>query len=154
PLDERADLAMNAAWHSLVAGRAEGPVEIERRGRSVHVPHAAGRMARFTFADLCERPLGASDYLEIAKRFDTIFVEHVPLLGPEKRNETKRFIILIDALYDHSVRLFVSAAAAPEELLVVRKGTEGFEFDRTISRLFEMRSADYLALHKRQRSEM
>jgi len=154
PLDERADLAMNAAWHSLAIGTSEGAAVIERNGRSIHIPCAAGRMARFTFADLCEKPLGASDYLEIARRFDTIFLEHVPLLGPEKRNETKRFIILIDALYDQSVRLFVSAAAAPEELLTVRKGTEGFEFDRTVSRLFEMRSADYLVLHKRQRQGM
>lgn len=154
PLDERADLAMNAAWHHIAGGLPDEPVEIERKGRSIHVPHAAGRMARFSFAELCERPLGASDYLEIADRFDTVFVDHIPLLGPEKRNETKRFIILVDALYDNSVRLFASAAAAPEDLLTVRKGTEGFEFDRTVSRLFEMRSADYLALHKRKRGEI
>ncbi len=75
-------------------------------------------------------------------------------MNADKRNETKRFIILIDALYDHSVRLFASAAAMPEDLLGKRKGTEGFEFDRTASRLFEMRSADYLALHQEKRQKV
>ena len=118
------------------------------------MPRAVGRAARFTFADLCERPLGASDYLAIAKRFDVVFVDHIPHLGPAKRNETKRFIILVDALYDASVRLFASAAAMPEALLTEKKGTEGFEFDRTVSRLFEMRSADYLAHHTEQRADL
>jgi cell division protein ZapE len=91
--------------------------------------------------------------LAIAKRFDVVFVENIPHLGPEKRNETKRFIILIDALYDASVRLFASAVAMPEALLTEKKGAEGFEFDRTVSRLFEMRSADYLELHQSKRDK-
>ncbi|MDD1499929.1 cell division protein ZapE [Agrobacterium sp. CNPSo 3708] len=147
PLDGAADQAMDMAWHHLTAGQVVAPVEIEMKGRSVLVPRAAGRVARFTFRDLCEKPLGASDFLAIADRFDTVFIDHIPLLSADRRNETKRFIILIDALYDHTVRLFASAAAMPEDLLGTRKGTEGFEFDRTASRLFEMRSADYLALH-------
>ncbi|MGV1916470.1 cell division protein ZapE [Rhizobium sp. 22-785-1] len=151
PLDGAADQAMDMAWHHLTVGQAVAPVEIEMKGRSVLVPRAAGRVARFTFRDLCEKPLGASDFLAIADRFDTVFIDHIPMLSADRRNETKRFIILIDALYDHTVRLFASAAAMPEDLLGTRKGIEGFEFDRTASRLFEMRSADYLALHNEKR---
>ncbi|WP_288430612.1 cell division protein ZapE [uncultured Agrobacterium sp.] len=151
PLDGAADQAMDMAWHHLTAGQIVTPTEIEMKGRSILVPKAAGRVARFTFRDLCEKPLGAADFLAIADRFDTIFIDHIPFLNADRRNETKRFIILIDALYDHTVRLFASAAVMPEELLGTRKGTEGFEFDRTASRLFEMRSADYLALHNDKR---
>ncbi|PJI39803.1 MAG: cell division protein ZapE [Rhizobium sp.] len=154
PLDAEADRLMDRAWKRVTDGRTEVATEIEMKGRVVPVPRAVGRAARFTFADLCERPLGASDYLAIAKRFDMVFVDHIPHLGPAKRNETKRFIILVDALYDASVRLFASAAAMPEALLTEKKGTEGFEFDRTVSRLFEMRSADYLAHHAEQRADL
>jgi cell division protein ZapE len=154
PLNAASDQAMDLAWQHLTSGHSIAPVEIEMKGRSIHVSRAAGRVARFSFADLCAQPLGASDFLAIAHRFDTIFIDHIPLLDADKRNETKRFIILIDALYDQAVRLFASAAAMPEELLVIRKGTEGFEFDRTASRLFEMRSADYLALHNEKRRDI
>ncbi len=145
PIDERTDMAMEASWVQALHGRKPQPMDIPMKGRSIHVPLAADRIARFSFADLCDAPLGAADFLAIAKRFDTIFLDRVPKLGPEKRNQTKRFIILIDTLYDHAIRLYVSAAAMPEDLLVERRGTEGFEFDRTASRLFEMRSAEYLA---------
>jgi cell division protein ZapE len=150
PLDD-APKMMDIAWKRVTEGVPEAPVSIQMKGRTIEIPQAAGRAARFSFRDLCERPLGASDYLAIAKRFDVVFVENIPHLGPEKRNETKRFIILIDALYDASVRLFASAVAMPEALLTEKKGTEGFEFDRTVSRLFEMRSADYLNLHQAKR---
>ncbi len=152
PADERADAAMEAAWHQVIDGAKSAPDEIPMKGRSIHVPAAAGRAARFSFADLCEKPLGASDFLAIADRYDAIFIEHIPKLGPEKRNATKRFITLVDALYDNSVRLYATAAAPAEDLLSERHGTEGFEFDRTVSRLFEMRSPDYLALHKSERT--
>lgn len=154
PLDGRADAAMESAWHQVTEGKRAAPAEIPMKGRSIHVPCEAGRAARFDFRDLCEKPLGASDYLAIANRYDAVFVEHIPQLGPEKRNETKRFIILVDALYDHAVRLYASAAAQPEALLPERRGTEGFEFDRTVSRLFEMRSPDYLALHHEKRGRV
>lgn len=150
PLDD-APKMIDIAWKRVTEGAPEAPVSIQMKGRTIEIPQAAGRAARFSFQDLCERPLGASDYLAIAKRFDVVFVENIPHLGPEKRNETKRFIILIDALYDASVRLFASAVAMPEALLTEKKGTEGFEFDRTVSRLFEMRSADYLELHQAKR---
>jgi cell division protein ZapE len=152
PLDERTDMAMDASWMQALHGRKAQPTEIPMKGRVIHVPLAIDRMARFSFSDLCDKPLGAADFLAVCERFDTIFIDHVPLLGPEKRNQIKRFIILIDTLYDHGVRLYVSAAAMPEELLVERRGTEGFEFDRTASRLFEMRSAEYLAAHHEQRA--
>lgn len=144
PADAAADAEMDRAWRVLTKGKPEGAVEIPMKGRVVPVPRAVDRCARFSFAQLCEKPLGATDYLAIADRFDTVFIDHIPHMGPQKRNETKRFIILIDALYDHKVRLHASAAAEPEALLTEKKGTEGFEFDRTASRLFEMRSTDYL----------
>ncbi|MGI2034867.1 cell division protein ZapE [Rhizobium panacihumi] len=154
PADAHADAAMEAAWHHITDGAKSAPDEIPMKGRSIHVPIAAGRAARFNFADLCERPLGASDFLAIADRYDAIFIEHIPKLNPERRNETKRFITLVDALYDKSVRLYATAAAPAEDLLTERRGTEGFEFDRTVSRLFEMRSPDYLALHKSERADI
>jgi cell division protein ZapE len=151
PLGEGSDRAMDTAWRALTGGQPVEPLELPMKGRSIHVPQAAGRLARFSFSDLCEKPLGAADFLAIANRFDTVFIDHIPFLDAEKRNQTKRLIILIDTLYDHSVRLYASAAAMPEDLLGKRKGTEGFEFDRTASRLFEMRSVDYRALHNEKR---
>ena len=103
-------------------------------------------VARFGFDGLCRKPLGSADYLEIAERFHTVFIDRIPVLGPSERNEAKRFIILIDALYDMRVKLVASAAAEPEALFTGADGAEAFEFARTASRLFEMRSADYLAL--------
>lgn len=152
PIDERTDMAMDASWTQALHGRKAQPTDVAMKGRAIHVPLAVDRMARFSFSDLCEKPLGAADFLAIAERFDTIFLDHIPLLGPEKRNQIKRFIILIDTFYDHGTRLYASAAAMPEYLLVERRGTEGFEFDRTASRLFEMRSAEYLAAHHERRA--
>jgi cell division protein ZapE len=148
PLGPLATAAMEAAWHQVTDGERSVAAEVPRKGRTIHVPVATGRAARFQFSDLCEKPLGAADYLAIAKRFDSIFIEDVPRLGPEKRNEAKRFINLVDTLYDNAIRLYISAAAPPDSLLIERRGTEGFEFDRTISRLYEMRSADYADLHR------
>src|SRR6195952_3395520 len=118
PISERTDMAMDASWARALHGRRAQPTEIPRKGRSIHVPLAVDRLARFSFADLCEAALGPADFLAIANRFDTIFIDHIPLLGPEKRNQTKRFIILIDTLYDHAITLCVSAAALPEQLLI------------------------------------
>jgi cell division protein ZapE len=144
PIDGFNDVRIEQAWHELTAGARSQPESIEMKGRRIHVPQAAAGAARFTFRDLCEAPLGAIDYLAIVRRYKTLVVEHVPVLTTEMRNPTKRFINLIDTLYDHHTRLIASAAVMPEELLPVRRGIEGFEFDRTVSRLFEMRSADYL----------
>jgi cell division protein ZapE len=144
PLGEEADRKMNEAWTAAIEGAREGPVEIEVKGRSILVPRAAHGTARFTFPELCQRPHGARDYLAIMARFDTIFLDHVPVMNDAHRNEVKRFIVLVDVLYDRHVRLFASAAAAPAELYAGRRGTEAFEFERTASRLTEMQSRDWL----------
>ncbi|MCD2182399.1 cell division protein ZapE [Rhizobium sp. GN54] len=154
PLGAEADQAMDKAWARETAGNEVKPATIAFRGREIAVPAAAGRAARFSFADLCEKPMGAADYLAVLKRYDTIFLDHIPFLGPDRRNETKRFINLVDTIYDHGARLFASAAAAPESLLVAKKGTEGFEFDRTVSRLIEIRSVEYAESHRRNVAEL
>ncbi|WP_180903498.1 cell division protein ZapE [Martelella soudanensis] len=148
PLDEKAAARMDENWSLLTGGKEGEAEEIEMRGRVLHVPRACGGVARFSFDDLCKKPLGASDYMAIARRYRTVFIEGVPVLGSDSRNEIKRFIMLIDTLYDQTIRTVISAAAMPEDLLPERKGREGFEFERTASRLFEMRSSDYLAAHK------
>ena len=117
---------------------------LAHRGREITVPKAAGGAARFSFDELCGQPLGASDYAAIAGRYDTLFVEGVPVMAKSRRNEAKRFIMLIDTLYDLKRRIVVSAEAEPDALYPHKTGTEGFEFERTASRLMEMQSADYL----------
>jgi cell division protein ZapE len=100
-----------------------------------------GSVGRFTFKELCENPLGAADYLAIAQRCDTIILTDILKLTPEKRNEAKRFVTLIDALYEHKVDLLCTAAAAPEALYT--EGDGAFEFKRTVSRLAEMQSKNW-----------
>jgi cell division protein ZapE len=121
------------------------------------VPRAADGAARFSFADLCEKPLGARDFLAIAGRFQTIFIDRIPVLDRAHRNEVKRFILLIDTLYDRHVRLVASAAAPPLRLYTAETGTEAFEFARTASRLVEMQSKEWLedwaARHTRRDQE-
>ena len=119
--------------------------ELEVGGnRTIHVPKSLKGVGVFSFKRLCVDPRGASDYLAIARNFHTIIIVAIPQMGPESRNEAARFVTLIDALYEHKVKLFVTAAAEPEELYV--SGDGSFEFERTASRLQEMRSDDYLAL--------
>ena len=144
PIDGLNDTRIEQAWHEMTAGAKSRPDTIEMKGRKIIVPQAAAGAARFTFKDLCEAPLGASDYLAIVARYKTVVIEHIPVLTQEMLSATKRFINLVDTFYDHHIRLVASAAAMPEDLLPVRRGTVGFEFDRTVSRLFEMRSIDYL----------
>jgi cell division protein ZapE len=138
PLSHETDKLMDAAWAKTVNGAPVVPEEIGLKGRMIEVPRAAGRMARFDFADLCEKPVAAREYLAIADRYDTIFIDHVPMLDPTKRNATKRFILLIDTFYDKRLRVFISAEAPPDKLYAGRPGTtEAFEFDRTVSRLID-----------------
>jgi cell division protein ZapE len=146
PLSRKADSALDAAFQALTGVSRGTWTQIKLLGRSLDVPQAAGDVARFTFDGLCRKPLGPADYLEIAERFHTVFIDRIPILSPAERNEAKRFIILIDALYDLRVKLIASAAAEPEGLFTAAEGAEAFEFARTASRLFEMRSGDYLAL--------
>ncbi|OJF91877.1 ATPase [Pararhizobium antarcticum] len=148
PLGPEADMAIEKAWLRETASLPAEPVQVAFRGRTINVPLAAGTCARFSFADLCEKPLGAADYLALLSRYKTLFVEHIPHLGPERRNETKRFIMLVDTLYDAGARVFASAVSDPLHLLTAKRGTEGFEFDRTVSRLIEMQSAEYARIHQ------
>jgi cell division protein ZapE len=143
PLGKAATAALDQAFRDLT-DLDEGPAaKLEVQGRSVTVPQAARGVARFSFSDLCEKPLGAADYIAIAHRFHTVLVDGVPALAPEQRNEARRFATLIDALYEAKTRLICSAAAAPEKLYP--QGIHAKEFKRTASRLVEMQSADYLA---------
>ncbi|PSJ58670.1 cell division protein ZapE [Kumtagia ephedrae] len=145
PLGPEADRLMDEAWEAMTHGRRAAPDSIALKGREIPVPAASGEAARFSFADLCENPLGARDYLAIAARYSTIFIDRIPVLDPTLRNPTKRLILLIDTLYDRRIRLVLSAAASPDELYAGRPGvTEAFEFDRTASRLIEMQSRDWL----------
>ena len=145
PLGEEADRLMDRAWAVVTDGHSEAGLDLSLMGRKVHVPRACGDAARFSFAELCDAPLGARDYLAIAERFDTLFIDRVPVLDQTRRNPAKRFILLVDTLYDRRKRVVVSADAPPAELYAGRRGvTEAFEFDRTASRLIEMQSRDWL----------
>jgi cell division protein ZapE len=144
PLGVETDRRMDEAWKIAMNGDAETSLDLTVKGRIVHVPRAVRDIARFSFADLCEKPHGARDFLAIASRFHTIFIDHIPVLEQARRNETKRFILLIDTLYDRHARIVASAEAAPDKLYAGRTGTEAFEFERTASRLIEMQSHEWL----------
>ncbi|WP_412050397.1 cell division protein ZapE [Hoeflea sp. Naph1] len=142
--DGEGDAAMDLAWTRVTAGKQTVAESLMVRGREVAVPAAGAGAARFSFHDLCEAPLGAADYAAIASRYHTVFVDRVPVMQKANRNAAKRFITLIDTLYDRKSRLFISAAAEPEALYAASSGTETFEFARTASRLNEMQSTTYL----------
>jgi cell division protein ZapE len=112
-------------------------------GRTLHVPKSLKGVAVFSFKRLCGEPRGAADYLAIARRYHTVIIVGIPVMGPEMRNEAARFVTLIDALYEHKVKLLAAADAEPADLYP--HGDGSFEFERTVSRLEEMRSAEYLA---------
>ena len=153
PLSDETDRRMDEAWETETDGGMGAPETLTVKGRHVAVPLASGRSARFSFAELCDAPLGARDYLAIAERFDTIFIDRVPLLDQSRRNPTKRFILLVDTLYDNRMRAVISAEASPEKLYAGRTGvTEAFEFDRTASRLIEMQSHEWLEAWVERRS--
>src|SRR5262245_48317247 len=145
PDDARAEAALDDAWRRLV-GDVGIPHDLLVKGHVVRVPKAAMGVARFSFNDLCAQPLGAADYLRIAHEFHTIIVDHIPVMDHSRRNEAKRFIILVDTLYDHAVKLLASAQAQPDALYLGTEGYEAGEFKRTASRLIEMRSQAYLGL--------
>jgi len=144
PLVAETDRLMDEAWKTVTRGLPAEPATVAVKGRKVPVPLASGDAARFTFSDLCEKPLAARDYLAIVDRYATIFIDQVPVIAEGRRNEAKRFILLIDTLYDRRVRLFVSADAPPQDLYSGKRGIEAFEFDRTVSRLIEMQGREWL----------
>jgi cell division protein ZapE len=146
PADIAADAALDKAWSRMTGGAACAPREITIKGRVLRVPCSANGVARFSFSEICEEPLAASDYLRLAHDYHTLLVDHIPVMDHAERNAAKRFITLIDALYDNAVKLLASAEADPISLYLATEGYEANEFKRTSSRLIEMSSESYLAL--------
>jgi len=149
PLGDAATAACREAFFRLTDYPPEDAAHVPaeelsiRGGRTIHVPKSLKGVAVFSFARLCREARGATDYLSIARRYHTVILVGIPVLGPENRNEAARFVTLIDALYEHNVKLIAAAAAPPQVLYPAGDGA--FEFERTVSRLMEMQSAKYLA---------
>ncbi|AGT07655.1 cell division protein ZapE [Paracoccus aminophilus] len=141
PADGEAKMALDHIWSELTHGAATTPLAIPVLGREVVLPDHVGRIARAGFWDLCGRPLGPADYIAIAEAVDVLFIDGVPRLTMSNFNEAKRFVTLIDALYEAKVKLYASAADDPDRLYAEGEGS--FEFERTASRLHEMRDADW-----------
>jgi cell division protein ZapE len=141
PLGARARAGMDAAWAREVDGEAGAPLTVSVRGRRIVIPRAAEEAGRASFADLCEKPLGPGDYLEIARQFRVFFLDDIPRLAEARHNEAKRLVTLIDAFYEGRVKLFCSADAPPDALFTAGEGA--FEFARTASRLAEMQGAGW-----------
>ena len=139
--------AMDRLWLRLTGGEPGAPAELHSLGRAIPVPLAAMGAARFTFADLCEKPLGARDYVRLSHAYDTLMLDGVPQFSRLRSDAAKRFILLVDTLYDRGVKLAASFAVPLDDL--AQDDRTHFEFQRTISRLIEMQSVDYLtAAHK------
>ena len=146
PLNAKSDVALNETWARLAGAQAGEPYDLVVHGRTLRVPQAALGVARFSFKEICEQPRNAADFLRIAHEFHTLIIDRIPVMDFDQRNAAKRFIILIDTLYDYAVKLLASAAAEPDALYLADEGFEANEFKRTASRLIEMRSQSYLAL--------
>ena len=142
PVDAAAKAGMDRLWVEITGNHPGTPLDLDVKGRKVHVPAQSMGVARFAFAELCDRPLGAGDFLHIARAFHTVFVDGIPIMADVKRDVARRFINLIDTLYDNRVCLIASAAAEPDALQPLRDMQ--FLFERTASRLIEMRSESYL----------
>ena len=142
PLNDLSKKSIDQMFEKFSNGSPYSEKILFIKGRELKVERQALGCARFEFNDLCGKPLGAEDFLSIAREFDIIFIENIPKIPSEKRNEAKRFISLIDALYDNKNKVFITADGEPEELYT--KGDSKFEFQRCISRLHEMRSKEYL----------
>jgi cell division protein ZapE len=144
PADDAAGRALDEAFRALSGEASAHPERLLVSGRKLSIPLAAQGVARFDFASLCGAPLGPGDYLAIATHFHAVVLDGVPRFSAEDHNEARRFITLIDALYEHRVKLVASAGAEPDMLFP--EGVGAGAFQRTASRLMEMRSSDYLAL--------
>jgi len=140
PNDPAARQALRDIWDRLTGGAGD-PLILHVQGREVEIPAFHNGVARANFYDLCARPLGPADYLALAEAVKVLILEEVPQLSSQNFNEAKRFVTLIDTLYEARVKLFISAAARPEMLYM--EGAGSFEFERTASRLEEMQSADW-----------
>ena len=144
PADSRADAALDRAFAALANGATPKAQRLTVLGRTLRVPLAADGVARFDFAALCGQPLGPGDYLALATHFPALVVDAIPRLGPENYDQARRFITLVDALYEHRVKLVASAEAMPDQLYERGEGAKAFE--RTASRLEEMQSEGWIAL--------
>ena len=142
PLGPAATRALDRAFAALTDGAAAAPTRLTVKGRDVPVPLAAHGVARFPFDDLCREARAAADYIAIADAYRTVIVDDIPRFKPDEKNPVKRFAILIDTLYERKVKLLASAAGAPQDLY--RGSHVAMEFQRTVSRLIEMQSKDYL----------
>jgi cell division protein ZapE len=143
PLGAESHRALAGAFTALTEDLPAGEETLTVMKRPLHVPRRAGNVAWFSFEELCAQPLSAVDYLALAERFAAILVEGIPCLAPQQRNEAQRFHILIDTLYEARALFLASAAVPPQEIYV--EGDGSFEFQRTVSRLMEMQSEDYIA---------
>jgi cell division protein ZapE len=142
PIDPDHRRTFEALWRDMLGPEEETGATLEVLGRKIMLPHAAGGLVRASFASLCSVALGPNDYVALAAAFHTVFLEDVPRLTPSRREEARRFVILIDALYEARTKLIILAEAQPAQLYPAGDGA--FEFERTASRLEEMRSADWL----------
>jgi cell division protein ZapE len=133
--------AIAGIWTDLTGGAPDSPLELEVNGRKLFLPRFVSGVGRATFWDLCAKPLGPADFLAIARAVRVLILEDIPQLSSANYNEAKRFVTLVDALYEAKVRLIASAADEPERLYIEGEGS--FEFDRTASRLREMQAADW-----------
>jgi len=148
PLGPAAHEALEGAFAKLTDGAPAASATLLVKGRSLVVPRVARQVAWFGFAELCQRPLAAADYLAIAEHFAAVIIEGIPRLGPDRRDAARRFNILIDTLYEARSLLIASAEVPVEEIYATGDGT--FEFRRTVSRLIEMQSEDYLTIRPRR----
>lgn len=142
PLGAETDRRMEEAFLALTDGAAGAPDHLLVQGRRVDVARAAKGVAAVRFRDVCGKPLGPADYIALAVHYHTVMIADVPMMSDELRNEAKRLMTLIDALYEHKVNVVIAAEAPPEKLYPV--GEHAFEFERTVSRLMEMQAEDYL----------
>jgi cell division protein ZapE len=142
--DDR-DRRFDKLWHEMTDGLLVEAASICVSGRTTEFSRTSGGLLRETFSALCQSPLGAGDYLALAERFHTLFLDQVPILQLAERNAAKRFIALVDTFYDRGRILIINAEARPSQLYPVDHGIEAFEFRRTISRLREMQSDEWLA---------
>ncbi len=141
PANAEARATLDTLWRDMTAGTGVERLTLKIKGRDVEIPAFANGVARATFYDLCAQPLGPADYLALAEAVRVLILEDIPRLSSENYNEAKRFVTLIDALYEGRVRLIASAADVPDKLYIEGEGT--FEFERTSSRLIEMQGADW-----------
>ena len=144
PANDQASAKLLNNFDALSIGSVPRKRELNVNGRIITIKKAAEGVGLTNFQDLCAQPLGAGDYLALADAFHTIIMDGIPKLGPDNRDHAKRFMILIDALYDHKTKFICSAETSPSELYI--KGEGAFEFERTVSRLIEMQSPEYMIL--------